>query len=222
LRAPLDEGRRLPGRRRGSRRSLPAFANCRRVWRRPSPVANVGSREWRGRIGRRRHAGRTDPVRRGGARDARGDHVSYFRQPVRGVSTARERDEASAARTEPLAARPGGQAPSSGLDALAGAGAVRVRVIVLRVHDPPLRAAPAHDAPKEHRTPVARHAVVMTGHVAADPTPHKSPSLRSDDARAKGNFDARCTNVLPIGKDVQICAWRLERRARTAWSKPRS
>ena len=163
-----------------------------------------------GRIGRGRIARRSDPVRRRGIRDARGDHVSYiFVSRCAECQPRGKDDEASAARTGPLAAPPEWSGAFSGLDALAGA-VVRVRVIVLRVYDPPLRAASAHDAPKEHRASVARHAVVMAGHVAADPTPHKSPSLRSDDARAKGNISARCTTVLVAGINVQICALRME------------
>jgi hypothetical protein len=97
-------------------------------------------------------------------------------------------------RPVPISREARGQTPA-GLHTLAGAGAVCVRMIVFRVHHPALRAAAAHEASKEHCSSVARYAVVMTGHVAADPTPHKSPSLRSDNARAGGNFDAMCTQA---------------------------
>ena len=73
-----------------------------------------------------------------------------------------------------------GQTPAFRLHALAGAGAVRVRVRLARVHDPPLRAASAHDATQEHRPAVARNAVVMAGYVAADQTPHRSPFLKNE------------------------------------------
>lgn len=52
--------------------------------------------------------------------------------------------------------------------------AVRVRLIRIRVHDPTLRAATANDAPKKHRAVIARHTVIVPGHIAIDPAPHKS------------------------------------------------
>jgi hypothetical protein len=111
-----------------------------------------------------------------------------------------------------------GPTPAGSLHALAGA----VRMVVFRMHNPALRAAAAHDASEEHRPSVARHAVVMTRHVAADPAPHKSPFPRSDDARAKGNFDAACTDHRSRGKTVQNCAMPIVFVSWAAWSKTRN
>lgn len=59
-----------------------------------------------------------------------------------------------------------------------------VMCLRLRVHDPSRRSPSADNAPEEHRSAIARHAVVVPGHVAVNPAPHRSPLFdRSDDGR---------------------------------------
>jgi hypothetical protein len=106
------------------------------------------------------------------ARDARNGHLEYFRQRVRGVSTAgSRRGLIGDLRRMSFDSRGGVSSPPAVLHARV----VRMRV-PLGVHDPPLRAATAHNAPQEHRPAIARYAVVVPGHVTIDPAPHKSPS----------------------------------------------
>jgi hypothetical protein len=97
-----------------------------------------------------------------------------------------------------------GQTPAFRLHALAGAVAVCVRMCLARMHDPPLRAASAHDATQEHRPAIARNAVVMAGYVAADQTPHRSPFLKTDihpkakavpDALARAAYETLCRSA---------------------------
>jgi hypothetical protein len=54
----------------------------------------------------------------------------------------------------------------------------------LRMHDPSRRSPSADNAPEEHRSAIARDAVVVPGHVAVNPAPHRSPLFdRSHDGR---------------------------------------
>ena len=56
-----------------------------------------------------------------------------------------------------------------------GNGLTNLRVCVILVLDHPSLGPPsAVHAPQEHRATVAAHAVVMTRHVAEDPTPHSA------------------------------------------------
>ncbi len=57
----------------------------------------------------------------------------------------------------------------------ARSGAVGVRRLCRDL--PPLRPSLADDASQKHRAAFARHAIVMTGHVAANPIPHSTPYL---------------------------------------------
>lgn len=64
-----------------------------------------------------------------------------------------------------------------------GPGGLRVRMRVFRMDYPSLRAASADDAAEEHRPSVAADRVVMSGHVAADPVPHNTPTNKEVVAR---------------------------------------
>jgi hypothetical protein len=70
-----------------------------------------------------------------------------------------------------------------------GARRSSVRMLVIHVNHPALRSPAAGGAAEEHRSAVAAHAVVMSGHVAADPLPHKSPyeNWLADKAVGKGS-----------------------------------
>jgi hypothetical protein len=48
-------------------------------------------------------------------------------------------------------------------------------MLVIHMNHPALRSPAAGGAAEEHRSAVAADAVIMSGHVAADPLPHKSP-----------------------------------------------
>src|SRR5262245_30607988 len=52
---------------------------------------------------------------------------------------------------------------------------MRVRVPGIRMDDPTLRSPAAHDAAQKHLAAIARDGVVVPGHVAVNPAPHKSP-----------------------------------------------
>ena len=162
---------------RGGRILRPADENERRHERLNSPEVSgdVERLEVRARARDDRDA-TVDQVPGASERDgAEGNHTPYRRLAECGEVAQASKGTASTSggatgmgtfELSPAAARSVNRARS---------GAVGVRSLCRDL--PPLRPSLADDAFQEHRAAFARHAIVMTGHVAANPIPHSTPYL---------------------------------------------
>ena len=94
-------------------------------------------------------------------------------------------------------------------DALTRVAAMRMRVGLVRMHDPSLRSPSAHHAAQEHRAAIARHAVVVPRHVAVNPAPHRSPSQEHNRPEAREMPHARALDLYENVSRIGMIHFRL-------------